>query len=69
MKNKTGSQLLKHLEDKYFRMPVAYPDKEPAWAYFNEGKNEMVRSFSAAIQSHMSKDTQTASIKTMTRKK
>lgn len=68
-KNKIGAQLLKHLEDKHFRMPVAFPDKDPAWAYFNEGKNEIIRSFSSAIQSHMNKAQQTSEVKTMKRAK
>lgn len=68
-KNKIGAQLLKHLEDKHFRMPVAFPDKEPAWAYFNEGKNEIIRSFSNAIQMHMNQPEKTPDIKTMKRGK
>lgn len=54
-KNKTGAALLSHLEMKYFRSPVAFPNKEPAWAYFNEGQNEMIRSFTVAIHQHMMK--------------
>lgn len=68
-KNKVGAQLLKHLEDKYFRMPVAFPDKDPSWAYFNEGKNEMIRSFSIAIQASMNQSEKTSDIKTMKRGK
>jgi hypothetical protein len=51
--NPQGRQLLAHLENKHFRSPVAYPNKEPAWAYFNEGQNEMLRSFTAAINDYM----------------
>lgn len=69
LKNKIGAQLLKLLEDKHFRSPVAFPDKDPSWAFFNEGKNDMIRSFSTAIQTHMNKAQQTSSIKTMKRAK
>lgn len=54
-KNPLGKELLIHLENKYFRSPVAIPGKESAWAFFNEGRNEMIRSFTAAIQMHISK--------------
>lgn len=49
-KNPIGQQLLAHLENRYFRSPVAFPNREPSWAYFNEGQNEMIRSFTAGIQ-------------------
>lgn len=52
-KTDAGKQLLNHLELKYFRSPVAYPNQEPSWAFFNEGKNELIRSFTTAIQMHM----------------
>jgi len=52
-KNPQGKELLAHLEKNYFRSPVAYPNKEPSWAYFNEGKNELIRSFTVGIQSHL----------------
>lgn len=48
-----GQQLLAHMENRYFRSPVASPNKEPSWAYFNEGRNEMIRSFTAAIQTYI----------------
>lgn len=52
-KNPTGAQLLAHLENRYFRSPVAFPNREPSWAYFNEGQNEMIRSFTAGIQGYV----------------
>lgn len=52
-KNKDGQRLLAALENKYFRSPVANPAKEPSWAYFHEGQNELVRSFSMGIQTHL----------------
>lgn len=52
-KNKQGAMLLAHLENKFFRSPVAFPHREPSWAYFNEGQNEMIRSFTAGIQAHL----------------
>lgn len=52
--NKQGAMLLAHMENKFFRSPVAYPNKEPSWAYFYEGRNEMIRAFTAAIQGHLS---------------
>src|SRR5690606_4716772 len=54
-KNEFGKELLTHLENRYFRSPVAIPGKEPAWAYFNEGRNELIRSFTVAIQQHIAK--------------
>lgn len=68
-KNKMGVQLLKLLEDKHFRRPVAFPDKDPSWAFFNEGQNEIIRSFSNAIQIYMNEEQKTSSIKTMKRDK
>lgn len=53
-KNEHGVKLLKLLEDKYFRSPIAAPNKEPSWAYFNEGMNEMIRSFTMGINTHLS---------------
>ena len=52
-KNQHGVQLLKLLEDKHFRSPVASPNKEPSWAYFNEGQNELIRSFTMGINTHL----------------
>lgn len=51
--NKLGAQLLAHMENKFFRSPVAFPDRDPSWAFFNEGRNELIRSFTVAIQSHV----------------
>lgn len=50
-----GQQLLRHLELKYFRSPVAFPNQDPAWAFFNEGHCELIRSFTKAMQNHMNK--------------
>lgn len=58
--NKKGAELLNHLEVKHFRSPVAFPNKEPAWAYFNEGQNEMIRSFTVGIQSYMNEQNKSA---------
>lgn len=52
-KNPHGAQLLALLENRYFRSPVANPAREPSFAYFNEGQNEMIRSFTAGIQAHI----------------
>jgi hypothetical protein len=52
-KNEHGAKLLQLMENKHFRSPVANPSKEPSWAYFHEGMNEIIRSFSAGIQAHM----------------
>ena len=49
-KNPMGKRLLAHLKNKYFRSPVAYPNRDPSWAFFNEGHNELIRSFSAGMQ-------------------
>lgn len=54
VKSKEGAELLKMLEDKFFRSPVAYPNQEPSWAYFNEGRNDMIRQFSASINKYVS---------------
>lgn len=51
--NPYGKKLLALLENKYFRSPVASPAREPSWAYFNEGRNELIRSFTHGIQSHL----------------
>lgn len=48
-----GKRLLAHLENRYFRSPVAVPGNDPSWAFFNEGKNELIRSFTAGMQAHM----------------
>jgi hypothetical protein len=53
-KNEYGAKLLALLENKYFRSPVAHPNREPSFAYFNEGQNEIIRSFTAGIQTHLS---------------
>ncbi len=53
-KNEEGAKLLALLENKYFRSPVANPSREPSWAYFNEGQNELIRSFTMGIQAHLS---------------
>lgn len=51
--NPDGAELLAHLENKYFRRPVAYPDKDPSWAFHNDGFNECIRFFSVGIQVHL----------------
>lgn len=53
-KNPHGAKLLALLENRYFRSPVANPGREPSWAYFNEGQNEMIRSFTMGIQAFIS---------------
>jgi hypothetical protein len=52
-KNEYGKKMLALLENKYFRSPVASPAREPSWAYFNEGRNELIRAFTHGIQSHL----------------
>ena len=63
-----GKELLEHLELKHFRSPVALPGHDSSWAYFNEGKNELIRSFSVGMQSHMNAEPKTAAIKQHKRK-
>jgi hypothetical protein len=53
-KTQHGAQLLALLENRYFRSPVAHPNREPSFAYFNEGQNEMIRSFTMGINAHLS---------------
>lgn len=53
-KNPEGAKLLSILENKYFRSPVANPARDPSWAFFNEGANELIRSFTMGIQAHLS---------------
>ena len=65
--NPKGAELLNHLEVKHFRSPVAFPEKEPSWAYFNEGKNEIIRSFTVGIQSYMNMQDKTAEHKNIKR--
>lgn len=48
--NPEGAELLSLMENKYFRRPVAYPDKDPSWAFHNDGFNECIRLFSVGIQ-------------------
>lgn len=52
-KSEYGKRLLALMENKYFRSPVASPNREPSWAYFNEGRNELIRSFTHGVQSHL----------------
>ena len=52
-KNDYGRRMLALLENKYFRSPVASPAREPSWAYFNEGRNELIRAFTQGIQLHL----------------
>jgi len=54
-RNEEGRQLLAHLENKYFRRPVSIPGKEASWAFFNDGFNECIRSFTHGIQAHAGK--------------
>jgi hypothetical protein len=61
--NPKGKELLEHMEQKFFRSPVAFPNMEPSWAYFNEGKNEMLRSFTVGIQNYMNTPAKTAESK------
>lgn len=48
-----GAQLLAHLENRYFRSPVAIPGQDIGWAYLHEGRNELIRSFTAGMQTFM----------------
>lgn len=57
--NKEGAELLKHMELKYFRSPVAYPNQESSWAYFNEGRNEHIRQYTIAIQNYLNQANKT----------
>lgn len=66
--NPKGKELLEHMELKYFRSPVAFPNMEPSWAYFNEGKNELLRSFTMGIQNYMNNPDKTAESKQHRRK-
>jgi hypothetical protein len=56
MKTDAGTKLLQHMENLYFRSPVAMPGQDKSWAYFNEGRNDLIRSFSNACQLYMSKN-------------
>lgn len=55
-KTQSGQELLKHLEMMHFRSPVAIPGKDVSWAYFQEGKNELIRSFTVGIQSYINQE-------------
>lgn len=52
-RNLQGKELLEHMELRFFRSPVAVPGQPSDWAFFNEGRNELVRSFTNAIQKHL----------------
>lgn len=67
VKNKEGAELLKMLEDRFFRSPVAFPNQEPSWAFFNEGRNDMIRQFSASINKYMSGQRESSKVKTVKR--
>ena len=67
VKNKEGAELLKMLEDRFFRSPVAFPNQEPSWAYFNEGRNDMIRTFSASINKYVSGQRESSKTKTVKR--
>lgn len=63
LSNQHGAELLRHLELKYFRQPVAIPGQHESWAFFNEGKCEMIRSFTMAIQQHINESEQHVEVK------
>lgn len=67
-KTEEGKALLQLWELKHFRSPVAFPNKEPAWAYFNEGQNEFIRAISAGINTHMNQKNKSAEPKQHKRK-
>ena len=48
-----GKELLNHMENKFFRSPVANPNMDPQHAFFNEGRNDHIRSYSHAIAQHL----------------
>jgi len=62
-----GKRLLYLLEMKYFYAPVAEPNSDSNWAYFNEGRNHMIRQLRSWGQSVMS-GSQAVDKKTMKRK-
>lgn len=68
-KYKPGAELLQHMENKFFRSPVAIPGQDISWAYLNEGRNELIRSFTQALQIHMMKADKNATTKTVERSK
>lgn len=65
--NKEGAELLKMMEDRFFRSPVAFPNQEPSWAFFNEGRNDMIRQFSASIAKYMNTNLEGSKRKTVKR--
>ena len=67
-KNEYGRKMLALLENKYFRSPVASPAREPSWAYFNEGRNELIRAFTQGIQTHLLGEQAKASQKPLPRR-
>lgn len=52
-KSPHGNQLLAMLENKYFRSPVAIPGQDISWSFINEGRNELIRSFTMGIQAYL----------------
>lgn len=51
--NKKGQELLDVLEKRNFYAPVAHPGKDVAWAWFNEGRNDMIRTLRQSGQNFM----------------
>jgi len=53
-KDTKGQQLLMMLEQRFFYQPTVYPGKDVAWGYYNEGRNDFIRSIRNAINIFMS---------------
>lgn len=48
-KNNMGQQFLTMCEHKYFYAPTAFPGKDIAWTWLNEGRNDFIRSIRNGI--------------------
>lgn len=48
-----GKKYLAMMESRYFRQPVANPNQDSKFAYWNDGFNECIRSKTAGMLRHM----------------
>jgi hypothetical protein len=69
IKNSTGAKFLELLEKMYFYKAVAHPGRDVCWAYWFEGRNELIRSFRTSAEVFMNEKPKTDKTKKVIRER
>lgn len=67
--NPQGVMILEMLEQNYFYQATAHPGKDTSWAFFNEGRNDLIRGLRDAGRDFMNQELKSEKAKQVKRER